>query len=230
MSDAPTESLTAQFEALHAERVATWPADRLAKNVGQRQWLVGAFDPATVVQVGDVLDPFELEDADGGVLTLDALVADGPLLLIFFRFAGCPACNVALPYYDRQIGPALDAAGVRLVAVSPHLPEQGLGDIRARHGLRFPVAADRDNALGRRLGITFARGDVPAQQEAGWIGELTGTGTLELPHGALRRCQPRLAGPHRSAGHPSGGPASDAGGGTASQGRLTPALGHHRTE
>ena len=185
MSDAPTESLTAQFEALHAERVATWPADRLAKNVGQRQWLVDAFDPATVVQVGDVLDPFVLEDADGGTLTLDALIADGPVVLIFFRFAGCPACNIALPYYDRQIWPALDAAGARLVAVSPHLPEQGLGDIRARHGLRFPVAADRDNALGHRLGITFARGEVPAQPDAGWIGELTGTGTLELPQPAV---------------------------------------------
>lgn len=178
---APTESLTAQFEALHAERVATWPADRLAKNVGQRQWLVSAFDPAAVVQVGDVLDPFALEDADGGVLTLDALTADGPVALIFFRFAGCPACNIALPYYDRQLSLALDAAGVRLVAVSPHLPEQGLGDIRARHGLRFTVAADRGNALGRRLGITFARGEAPAQREAGWIGELTGTATLELP-------------------------------------------------
>lgn len=184
MSDAPTESLTAQFEALHAERVATWPADRLAKNVGQRQWLVDTFDPAKVVQVGDVLDPFVLEDADGGALTLETLTVDGPVLLIFFRFAGCPACNIALPYYDRQLLPALDAAGVRLVAVSPHLPEQGLGDIRTRHNLRFSVAADRDNALGRRLGITFARNEVPAQPSAGWIGELTGTGTQELPQPA----------------------------------------------
>lgn len=182
MTDVRAESLTAHFEALHAERVATWPADRLAKNVGQRQKLVAAFDASQVVQVGDVVAPFELAGSDGESLTLDGLVADGPAVLIFFRYAGCPACNLALPYYDRQLWPALQDAGIRLVAISPHLPEKGLGAIHDRHALGFPVAADRDNALGRRFGITFSRGEVPSEPPApGWIGELTGTGTVEFP-------------------------------------------------
>lgn len=179
------ESLTDQFATLHAERVATWPPERLARNVEQRQALAAAFDPATVVHVGDRVDPFALEGSDGATLTLDALVAEGPVALVFFRFAGCPACNLALPYYDRQLRPALDAAGIRLVAVSPHLPEQGLCAIRDRHGLHFPVAADRDNALARRFGITFANGEVPTDTAPGWIGELTGTGTNELPQPAV---------------------------------------------
>lgn len=186
MSEDQTESLTAQFEALHAERVATWPADRLARNVAQRRQLLADFDSAKVVRVGDAVAPFTLEGADGRVLTLEGLTADGPVLLIFFRFAGCPACNIALPHYDRQLRPALDAEGIRLVAVSPHLPEQGLGEIRARHALGFPVAADRGNALARRLGIAFATGEVPDEPPApGWIGDLTGTGTLELPQPAV---------------------------------------------
>ncbi|WP_404713740.1 peroxiredoxin-like family protein [Sphingomonas sp. MMS24-J13] len=182
MSNATTESLTAQFEQLHAERVRSWEPAKLAKNVDQRRRLVDAFDPAAIVQIGDAVDPFVLTDSDGGTLTLDSLTAHGPVALIFFRFAGCPACNLALPYYDRQLRPALEAAGVTLVAVSPHLPEKGLGDIRARHGLGFRVASDRGNALGRRFRITFSRGEVPAGQPTpGWIGELTGTGTAELP-------------------------------------------------
>ena len=179
------ESLTDQFAALHAERIATWPSERLAKNIQQRQALVAAFDPAAVVRVGDRVDLFALEDADGATLTLDALLADGPVALIFFRFAGCPACNLALPYYDRQLRPALEAAGIRLVAVSPHLPEQGLAAIRDRHGLRFAVASDRANALARTFGITFAKGEVPAETPPGWIGALTGTGTAELPQPAV---------------------------------------------
>ena len=182
MTDTVTESLTAQFEALHAERVRSWEPAQLAKNVNQRKKLVETFDPAKVVQVGDHVAPFELADSRGGTLTLDALVADGPAVLIFFRYAGCPACNLALPYYDRQLRPALAAAGIRIVAISPHLPQKGLDDIRARHDLSFPVAADRDNVLGRRFGITFSRGEVPAGQPTpGWIGELTGTGTAEFP-------------------------------------------------
>lgn len=186
MSAAATESLTAQFEALHAERVRSWEPAKLAKNVDQRRRLVEAFDPAAIVRIGDAVEPFELVDSDGATLTRDTLTADGPVALIFFRFAGCPACNLALPYYDRQLSPALEAAGVTLVAVSPHLPDKGLGDIKARHGLGFRVASDRGNALGRRFGLTFARDEVPAGQPTpGWIGELTGTGTGELPQPAV---------------------------------------------
>lgn len=186
MADTAPESLTAQFEALHAERVRTWDPAKLAKNVEQRRDLVAAFDPAKIVKIGDRVESFALEDADGETLTLDALVAQGPVALIFFRYAGCPACNLALPYYDRQLRQALEAAGVTLVAVSPHLPEKGLGEIRDRHHLGFTVASDRGNALGRRFGITFARDEVPAGQPTqGWIGELTGTGTAEFPQPAV---------------------------------------------
>jgi peroxiredoxin len=186
MTDTKIESLSAQFEALNAERVRNWEPETLAKNIAQRQALVDAFDPAKVVQVGDVVAPFELLNSNGGVLTLESLTAKGPTVLIFFRYAQCPACNLALPYYNRELLPQLTAAGVTLVAISPHLPEKGLDDIRERHALGYSVAADRDNELGRRFGITFSRDEVPAGQPTpGWIGELTGTGTSEFPQPAV---------------------------------------------
>ena len=187
MSDtAGHESLAAQFAALHDERVRTWDPVQLAKNIDTRRALVAAFDPAKVIKVGDHVDPFDLVDLAGGTLSLADLVADGPAVLIFFRFAGCPACNLALPYYDRQLRPSLAAEGATLTAVSPHLVEQGLGDIRSRHDLRFAVASDRGNALARRFGISFARGEVPSGQPTpGWIGDLTGTDTAELPQPAV---------------------------------------------
>ena len=183
---ATPESLTAQFEALHAERVRTWDPAKLAKNVEQRRALLAAFDPTRTVKPGDRVAPFELPVSTAGTVSLDELIADGPVVLVFFRFADCPACNLALPYYDRQLRPALAAAGATLVAVSPHLVETGLDEIRARHQLGFVVAADRDNMLARRFGISFARGEVPeGQPTPGWIGELTGTGTAELPQPAV---------------------------------------------
>jgi cytochrome oxidase Cu insertion factor (SCO1/SenC/PrrC family) len=101
------ESLTAQFQELHAERVRTWDPAKLAKNIDQRRHLVETFDAAKVVKVGERVKPFELEEPQGTPLTLDELVSDGPVALIFFRFAGCPACNLALPYYDRWLLPGL---------------------------------------------------------------------------------------------------------------------------
>lgn len=176
-----TESLTDQFKALHAERERSWDPAKLAKNVEQRRALVDAFNPDNVIKIGDTVAPFELIDSAGGTITLEALTATGPAVLIFFRYAGCPACNIALPYYDRELRPALDAVGIQLVAVSPQLPER-VGEIRTRHGLGFRVASDPDNRLGRRFGITFGADSVPESPPvAGWIGELTGTGTAELP-------------------------------------------------
>ncbi|CAN5401957.1 hypothetical protein BH11PSE9_BH11PSE9_22360 [soil metagenome] len=54
-------------------------------------------DPASWVKAGDVLEDFTLEEVDGEKLTLNGLLAKGPLVLMFFRFEGCPACNLAPP-------------------------------------------------------------------------------------------------------------------------------------
>jgi len=181
-----TESLTAQFEALHAERERSWDPAKLRTNIDQRRALVEAFDPNIVVKVGDEVEPFTLDLSTGGSVTLDDLTADGPVALIFFRFAGCPACNLALPYYDRTIASALREAGIRLVAVSPHLVERGLDDIRLRHALTFEVATDRDNRLARRFGLAFEPANIVFPQgDDHWIGALTGTGSFELPQPAV---------------------------------------------
>lgn len=183
-----SESLTVKFEALHAERERSWDAEKLQRNIDERKALVAAFDPATVVKVGDGVQDFSLELSTGGQVDLDDLISSGAVALVFFRFAGCPACNIALPHYDETLRPPLQAAGIRLVGVSPHLPEKGLDEIRIRHKLGFEIAADRDNALARRFGIAFTPHDnppVPSDDDDGWIGALTGTGSWELPQPAI---------------------------------------------
>ena len=70
-------------------------------------------------QPGDAVTPFTLIDTAGNPLHLSRLVADGPAVLVFFRFATCPACNIALPHYGEHLAPALRAMNVPLVAVSP---------------------------------------------------------------------------------------------------------------
>jgi len=182
-----SESLQSKFDALHAERVRSWAPEKLAGNIAQRQLLVERFDRETVVKVGEKVDPFVLQLSTGGAVDLASLTREGPVTLIFFRFAGCPACNIALPHYDQHLRPALDEAGIRIVAVSPHLPEKGLDEIRVRHRLGFDVASDRDNSLARRFGLTFVPYDNPSKPEndATWIGALTGTDSWELPMPAV---------------------------------------------
>lgn len=181
------KSLKDRLADLHAERVRTWDPAALKINVDQRRTLVEIADPAQWVQVGDRLDPFVLRDVEGGDLPLEALIWRGPAVLVFFRFAGCPACNIALPYYEEALAPGLRDLGATLVAVSPQVPER-LGEIKTRHGLSFKVASDPDNALGRRFGILYTADEASqAAQRAkgGFIGDTTGTGTWELPQPAV---------------------------------------------
>jgi len=178
-----SESLNGQLAELHAERVRTWAPEALKVNVEQRQTLVEQARHEQFVRAGDVLAPFELLGVDGDVLDSTGLLANGPLVLVFFRFAGCPACNIALPYYQRQLQPALQARGATLVAVSPQVPER-LVEIRQRHALTLQVASDPDNRLARRLGILYSFDDASRKASLAsgrTIGEVTGTGTWELP-------------------------------------------------
>ncbi|UAK26290.1 peroxiredoxin-like family protein [Sphingomonas nostoxanthinifaciens] len=172
--------LASAFAALQKERAASWSAEALAAGAAQRRALVEAFDPARAVQVGDRLPDARLIDVAGGDTSLGAVVANGPAVLILFRYAGCPADNIALPIYDRDLVDALSAQGVPLVAISPQIPER-LAGIRDRHQLKLTVASDPDNRLAGALGLVFTPLQTPAPPPSGWIGEVTGTGTWELP-------------------------------------------------
>jgi len=178
-----SESLNQLLADLHAERLATWEPAALQVNIEQRQRLVDEARVDDFVKAGDTLEPFTLLKVEGGSLSRDELLANGPAVLIFFRFAGCPACNIALPYYQRQLYPRLHALGVPLVAVSPQVPAK-LVEIKTRHNLDLQVASDPDNRLGRRLGILYSFDEASrkaALAKGKSIGETTGTGTWELP-------------------------------------------------
>ena len=175
-----TESVRAALGALQDERDRSWTPAQLELNASQRHELVLGFDRSRAIKVGDPMPNFMLEAVDGTTIRLDGLIATGPAVLIFFRFAGCPACNVTLPVYQRATWPTLRELGVPLVAISPQVPSK-LSEIQRRHALDFTIATDQDNHLGRQLGITFEANSATRQAATTPLGEVTGTGTWELP-------------------------------------------------
>ncbi len=177
------ESVNKLLADLHAHRVATFKPEDLAVNVNQRKLLVDTADRSKFIKAGDVVSNFTVPEVDGGTVVLDELLVSGPVVLLFFRFAGCPACNLALPYYQRQLYPGLRALGLSLVAISPQVPER-LVDIKIRHKLDFFVASDIGNALGKSFGIVFTANEESqksALAKGNNMGETIGTGTWDLP-------------------------------------------------
>jgi peroxiredoxin len=183
MTQIPQESVVQLLADLHAQRVATWRPEDLQVNIDQRKTLLDTANRGRFVKSGDVIEPFSVPEVGGEIVELDALLETGPVVLIFFRFAGCPACNIALPYYQRQLWPQLQDLGAQLLALSPQIPDRLL-DIKQRHGLEFLVASDLGNDIGRRLGILYSFDEASrraALERGNAIGDVTGTGTWELP-------------------------------------------------
>jgi peroxiredoxin len=183
MTDRPGPSVCQLLADLHAYRVQTMPAADLQVNIDQRQLLEDTADRAAFVKAGDIVEPFALPEVHGGTIELDRLLAAGLVVLLFFRYEGCPACNIALRHYQTELYPALAELGVTLVALSPQVPDR-LAAIKNRFGFGFPVVSDTGNGLARRFGITFTASPASrahARAHGSDLGEVLGTGRWELP-------------------------------------------------
>src|SRR6201995_366662 len=179
MSNHPEPSVRQLLADLHTYRLKTMAPADLQVNIDQRELLERTADRSGFVKAGDVVEPFSLPEVHGGTVKLDELLADGPAVLLFFRFAGCPACNIALRHYQAELYPALAELGATLVAISPQVPEK-LAAIRNRYGFPFRVASDTGSGLGRRFGITFSptpEARARALANGSDLGSLRGTGS-----------------------------------------------------
>lgn len=108
--------------------------------------------PADAIQRGDTLPDAELLTPTGETVRLaDSLGANGAVI-VFYRGAWCPYCNLTLKTYQESLLPTLRDRGFELVAISPQKPETSEQSI-ATNSLTFTVLTDPGNALVRKLGI-----------------------------------------------------------------------------
>ena len=145
-----------------------------------------AATPAAAVDgalgVGAEAPDFALPDATGREVRLSDLLAEGPVVLTFYRGAWCPYCNTQLRDYQDILG-EIEEAGATLVAVSPQTPDGSMTTVQ-RNGLAFPVLSDVGNAVSRRYGLVFeVDGQTRERYQAVGV-DLTavnGTDAWELP-------------------------------------------------
>jgi len=119
---------------------------------GEQADLRAAGVPETVIGEGDVFPDAELLTATGEARSLGDARGDGVSVLVFYRGAWCPYCNLTLRTYQQELLPALRERGVSLVAISPQTP--GASEQAVANGeLEFAVLSDVGNALAERIGI-----------------------------------------------------------------------------
>ncbi len=105
---------------------------------------------------GQAAPDFTLPDATGAAQTLTHLLAQGPVVLLFYRGNWCPYCNVQLRAYQ-QILPELAQHGATLVAVSPQTPDF-TALTASEKALSFPVLSDVGNTVARQYGLGYGVG------------------------------------------------------------------------
>ncbi len=70
---------------------------------------------------GDRAPAFALTNQHGAVKRLDDYLAEGPLVLTFYRGLWCPYCNLQIKEYADHLGD-IETQGAQLVAITPEKP------------------------------------------------------------------------------------------------------------
>jgi len=151
---AVSATLADQIAAYRSELAKREPAERLALLDAEAATLVRSGIADSGLREGTLAPDFTLPDVDGRPITLSALLAQGPVVLTFYRGAWCPYCNLQLRAYQ-AILPEIRALGATLVAVSPQTPDNSLSTAE-KNGLTFPVLTDAGNQVARRYGLVYA--------------------------------------------------------------------------
>ncbi|MEV0486592.1 peroxiredoxin-like family protein [Streptomyces sp. NPDC050508] len=149
-------TLNAELRTFYEARQQQIPAEirEIMQRAGQELADTGQADRA--LATGAQAPRFSLPTATGRTLALDDLLADGPVVLTFYRGAWCPYCNIALRSLQQHHAD-VTARGARLVAVSPQIPDESL-TLAEKHGLAFDVLSDIGSDTAKQYGLAF---DVP---------------------------------------------------------------------
>ena len=103
--------------------------------------------------VGATAPDFELTDATGQLVKLSPLLANGFVVLSFYRGEWCPDCNLEIRALQKLL-PDLQPENTQIVAVSPEQPDNSL-TLQEKHALTFPVLSDIGNVVTRSYGLVF---------------------------------------------------------------------------
>lgn len=118
---------------------------------GEQAELAASTPPATAHLLGTVLGDVPLLDVNGAPVQLSAAV-ERPAVIVLYRGAWCPFCNLTLRSYQQQLVPDLETRGMALVAVSPQRPDGSLS-MQEKNELTFTVLSDPGNKIASALGV-----------------------------------------------------------------------------
>jgi peroxiredoxin len=117
---------------------------------------------------GEPMPSFLLPNQDGELVSLEQLLARGPLVISFHRGHWCPYCRINADALAR-IHPAVAELGAQIVAITPEV-EHFSSELKSDAKADFPILTDLDNGYALQLNLAIWINDEKreAMTAAGW--------------------------------------------------------------
>lgn len=138
-------TLQAKLDAFNADFVAGKPPYNAPPEVHvvmkrATAELIATGQAERALKVGDRAPAFTLNDPDGKPVSSAELLAQGPLIISFYRGVWCPYCNMELQALEQAL-PKFRELGANLLAISPQNNVNSRKSVRENH-LSFPILSD----------------------------------------------------------------------------------------
>lgn len=175
-------SLEQNIQDFQSELIPTIPEATMNTLMSELQNLVAAGIAEKSISRDMPFPDFKLPDANGLSRDLKTFLADGPLVISFYRGAWCPYCNLEINALQKRL-PEITAAGAQLVAISPQTPDKSADQV-SNLTLGFEVLSDIDNKLARKCGLVFTLPESLRPIYSAWeidIPDHNGNDSFELP-------------------------------------------------
>jgi peroxiredoxin Q/BCP len=103
-----------------------------------------------MLDVGDVVDDFELPDETGTMRKLSDLLQNGPVVLFFYPAALTKGCTAESCHF-RDLGAEFAAAGAQRVGISGDTVEKQK-EFSDKHEFDYPLLSDADGTVAALFG------------------------------------------------------------------------------
>jgi peroxiredoxin len=155
-------TLQAKLDAFKADFEAGKPPYSVPRSVidtmhRATKELIASGAAQRALKAGDQAPSFTLKDPEGNSISSAALLAQGPLVVSFYRGVWCPYCNMELQALEAA-RPEFERLGAKLVAISPQTSVNSRKSVR-QNNLTFPILSDTNNDVASAFGLKFALPD-----------------------------------------------------------------------
>ncbi len=116
---------------------------------------MGRHSNRQLLEAGQMAPDFRLRDRDGAEVSLSGLLANGPVLLAFFKIS-CPVCQLIYPYLERL---HRNGQGIQIVGISQD-DAGGTNEFTEALGITLPILLD-EAGQGYPVSNAFGLSSVP---------------------------------------------------------------------